>query len=244
MTRLRRSSHPAQFPGRCAGAPRTCDAQALQAAEVRHAEPRPRRLGARLVETHAQVGGQPRRGNPGGSGAERRGGAGRNGRRGGGGRAAGGPGQDGLDGEGRLEAPRTAGCAWAGRAALGRRGIARERGLVPSSGGSGRPAASRHRAGHGAAPAGTGRGSGARAWGQPCGECERRGAAPHDEGDSSVSKGPSAGRGLLNLAGRGGAGGRPFPPAAQAGPPASCRADPPGTARAKSRWALPPSLRV
>lgn len=90
-----------------------------------HAEPRPGRLGARLMETHAQVGWQPRRGKPGGSGAEPRGGTDCNGQRGGGGgRVAGGSGQDGFDGEGRLEAPGSAGCAWAGRAALERRGTA------------------------------------------------------------------------------------------------------------------------
>lgn len=39
--------------------PRTCDAEALEAAEVGRAQPQPRVLGTRQVEPRAQVGGRP-----------------------------------------------------------------------------------------------------------------------------------------------------------------------------------------
>ena len=223
---------PARFPG--ARAARTCDAEALEAVEVSHAEPRPGQLGARLVETHAQVGRQPRRGKPGGSRAEVRGDAGHWG--GGGGRAAGRPGQDGLDGEGRLEAPGSAGPAWTRGAAL------ELRGLVSCARGSGRPAASRHWAGHGAAPALSGTGSEATACGQPCREREGRGGAPRKrERDLLARSIPGGGRGLLNLARRGGAGVGLFFQPPRRGHQRAAKPPPSKAGQAaKSRWALPP----
>ena len=150
--------------------PRTWDAEALEAAEVGGAQPQHRELGARLVEPRAQVGGQPRRraragqnrsGRPGGRGPEAPGGAGGDRQRGDGGRTVVGSGQDGLDGEGGLEASGCTGWAWACRAARQRRGRGRgraagARALDPGARGSGRPAASLPGAGHGAALARTG----------------------------------------------------------------------------------------
>lgn len=167
-----------------------------------HAQPQHRGLRARLVEPHAQVGGQPRRRarpghnrgrGPKGNGPEAQG-------RGGGGRAGAGPGQDGLDGEGGLEAPGSAGRAWARGVALGRGGP----GLEPSAPGSGRPAGSRHGAGHGAALARTDAPrEGSRGPPGPRASGERRARTPcKRERDLLARNGPSCRRGLLNLAGR------------------------------------------
>lgn len=167
-----------------------------------HAQPQHRGLRARLVEPHAQVGGQPRRRarpghnrgrGPRGNGPEAQG-------RGGGGRAGAGPGQDGLDGEGGLEAPGSAGRAWARGVALGRGGP----GLEPSAPGSGRPAGSRHGAGHGAALARTDAPrEGSRGPPGPRASGERRARTPcKRERDLLARNGPSCRRGLLNLAGR------------------------------------------
>lgn len=62
-------------------------------------------------------------------------------------------------------------------------------------------------------------------WAAVRGAREARGKHPAlRERNLLARKSPNAGRGLLNLAGKGGAGGRPFLPAAQGVPPACCGA--------------------